>query len=328
MTTQKTALVYGSTGQLGSYLVDLLHEKDYIVYGHEGHFNDIDWEGSLFQSILKENRPDEVYNFAAKMYAPDSWKDPMEYWKVNGTMVLSMLDIIQQHCPETKFFLAGSAEVFDKGSVMQWEDTNRLPDSPYGLAKMMAMEAVRIYREQKGLRACTGIFFNAESPRRKKTFFAQKVAQEVVRLKNGFGTNGFTPIVLGRLDARRDWGWAPEYAEVAWKMMQQDSFESFEDYVIGTGETHTCREFVAEALMAAGLPDVEKNFETYVDYDKTFSPVGNCMRAMPDKAKRRLGWQAQYKFKDVVRMLVESALEEHKAQPREESIAGLTQTTK
>jgi GDPmannose 4,6-dehydratase len=319
------ALVYGANGQMGSYMVDLLHGKDYEVYEHTGHFEDVESEGSLLRSILVTEQPEEIYNFAAKMYAPDSWKDPMEYFKVNGTMVLKMLDVISEFRPKTKFFLAGSAEVFEKESVMQWEDTNRLPDSPYGLAKMVAMDAVRIYRGEKKLFACTGIFFNAESPRRKKTFFSQKVAQEVVRLKEDWEgpEAGYQPIVLGRLDARRDWGWAPEYVEVAWKMMQQDTPD---DFVIGTGEAHTCREFVYEALEAAGLPDVEKNFDRYIKYDKTFSPVGNCMRAMPDKAKRRLGWQAQYRFKDVVKMLVEAAQESHKALPREESLAGLKQT--
>src|SRR5580765_2585469 len=116
------ALVYGASGQLGSYLVDLLHEKDYVVYEHEGHFMDVDREMSLFRSILNNEKPDEVYNFAAKMYAPDSWKAPIEYFQVNGTMVLAMLDCINEFLPTAKFFQAGSAEVFDKGSVMQWED--------------------------------------------------------------------------------------------------------------------------------------------------------------------------------------------------------------
>jgi GDPmannose 4,6-dehydratase len=302
----KRALIFGASGQMGFYLKEYLGSLGYQMHCPKKREIDLQtvapWE---MRSLLENEAPDEIYNLAAINNAADSWFLVDKYVHINGVGALQLVKMIKEVCPKAKFFQAGSAEVFEKASVLQAEDTNRMPENPYGLSKMMAMEAVRLYREKYGMFACTGIFFNAESPRRDKLFFAEKVAGEAARLKMEFDLGSWTKIKLGRLDARRDWGWAPEYVEVAWKMLQQ---ETPMDFVIGTGETHTCRDFVQEALICAGLPEVEKNFDKYVEYDKTFSPVGNCMRAQPFKAKRILQWEAKYRFKDVVKMLVEAEM--------------------
>lgn len=308
----KKAIILGGHGQIGSYLVDFFmsggckENYDVWVLGHK----DFDVATAVdkdYISLLEMFKPDEIYNFASLMYAPDSWHRPMQYMKVNGLAVLQLLDTVAAYRPQTKVFQAGSAEMFEKASVIQSEDTNRLPENPYGLSKMMACEAVRIYREHYKVFACTGIFFNAESPRRKETFFARKVAMEAVRIARELAEKrNFTPIKLGKLEARRDWGWAPEYAEVAWRILQQ---EEPRDYCIGTGESFTCREFVLECLRAAGLPKPEEDFDKYVQYEKVGEYTRrDTMRARTDKAKRFLGWQAKYKMQDVARMLVEAEM--------------------
>lgn len=303
------AIIFGAAGQMGQYLVEFLKSKKYIVVQPSG--RDFDFEELqplLLMNLFREERPDEVYNFVGLNFAPDSWDLPGKYLVVNGLAVQKLLGQLRLSAPDAKFFQAGSAEVFEKASVMQSEDTNRLPENPYGLSKMMAMELVRIYRERYGLFACTGIFFNAESPRRDKFFFAAKVAGEAARIrKEQLECGRWEPMKLGNLEARRDWGWAPEYIEAAWSMLQ---IERPMDFVIGTGETHTCLEFVMEALSAAGCPDVEKNFDRYVLYDKAErkSQERNCMQAVPLKARQFLSWRAKYGFKDVVRMLVEAEM--------------------
>jgi GDPmannose 4,6-dehydratase len=306
----KKAIVFGASGQIGSYLVELLREKKYYVETPTRQSIDFDnLKLAELHYYLASFAPEEIeiYNLAGINSAEDSWMYPSNYLKVNGMSVVRLLTILAEVLPNAKFFQAGSAEVFEKDSIQQYEDTNRLPANPYGLSKMLALEAVRIFRDKYKLFACTGIFFNAESPRRDKKFFAEKVAMEVAKLRKQWDTVAKIPqdkIKLGRLDARRDWGWAPEYAEVAWKMLQQ---EKSYDLNIGTGDTHTCKEFVIEALKVAGFDDAEKNFDSYVDYDKT-EELGNCMRARPVAAWKVLGWEAKYKFKDVVRMLVEAEL--------------------
>ncbi len=310
----KKAIVFGASGQMGQYLVPFLKTKSYEVICPKK--SDFDFENlspMMLMTLFREERPDEVYNFVGLNYAPDSWQLPGKYLTVNGLAVQKLLGALRQHAPQTRFFQAGSAEIFEKDSIQQAEDTNRLPENPYGLSKMLATDLVRVYREKYGIFACTGIFFNAESPKRNKFFFAEKVAYEVAKLKRDFEAGNWSPIQLGNLDARRDWGWAPEYVEVAWKMLQQVGRVGGErptDFVIGTGETHTCMEFVLEALQVAGLPRAADAFDTYIKYEKSERKTQerNCMRAMPLKAKYFLGWEAKYKFKDVVRMLVEAEM--------------------
>lgn len=304
------ALIFGASGQMGYYLSEFLKSKGYMLSCPKR--SECDFEQATtwdFKNIIEDELPDEIYNLVGLNYAPDSWHLPGKYMQVNGTVVLSLLQAIKEITPKPKLFQAGSAEVFEKVSVIQREDSNRLPENPYGLSKMLAMELVRIYREKYGLFACTGILFNAESPRRDKFFFAEKVVSEAVRIrKELLATNKWTPMKLGRLGARRDWGWAPEYVEVAWKMLQ---IPYPNDFVIGTGEANDCLEFVVQALKAAGLPDVEEKFDSYVVFEKEErkSIERNSMRAIPIKAKTLLDWEAKYKFKDVVRMLVEAEMQ-------------------
>jgi GDPmannose 4,6-dehydratase len=301
----KKALVFGGSGQAGSYLVELLEEKGYEVSAPSR--NAVNFETDDFWWKLDERirwfKPDEVYNFAAKMFAEDSWKYPIDYMEVNGIAVISILQSIQKWHPKAKFFNAGSADVFAKWSATYDEKSIREVSTPYGLSKQMAEEAVRIYRD-KGLFACTGIYFNMESPRRASHFFSKKVVREAVRIQKEFGKKEIEKMKLGRISARRDWGWAPEYVEVAWRMLQMDSPT---DLVIGTGESHTCKEFIIKAFEVAGLyvDDIDK----YVEYDHTEPEFLDSMWANPSKAESKLGWKAKYKFKDVIRMLVEAELE-------------------
>jgi GDPmannose 4,6-dehydratase len=303
----KKALVFGGSGQAGSYLVELLESKGYEVSAPSR--NAINFEKDDFWWKLDERirwfKPDEVYNFAAKMFAENSWKYPIDYMEVNGIAVLSILQSIQKWHPKAKFFNAGSADVFDKWTTHYDEKSPRKISTPYGLSKQVAEDAVRIYREQ-GLFACTGIFFNMESPRRADYFFSKKVVREAVRIKKEFGKQEIEKMKLGRISARRDWGWAPEYVEVAWKMLQQDTPA---DYVIGTGENHSCKEFIIEALLAAGLYIDIEDIDEVVEYDKTPIEEPDSMWANPSKVENYLGWKAKYKFKDVIRMLVEAELE-------------------
>lgn len=300
----KRALIFGVAGQAGSYLREYLLMQGYQVTGVTK--EDLDFTNLLYgkqlETLLQMEAPDEIYNLAARMYAPDSWKDPLGYMEVNGMAVLRLLEAIKKQLPMTKFFQAGSAEVFAKETTQQSEETEKRPENPYGLSKLFAQEAVRIYREE-GLFACTGILFNMESPRRAESFFAQKVVKEVVRIKKEKEETGkWKPMKLGSLTARRDWGWAPEYMTVAWKMLQQ---KEPEDFVIGTGESFSCEEYVSVALREAGFVPDGEGFEDYVQYEK-LAGRGNTMRAVPNKAKEKLGWTAQVRMYDVVRRLVEA----------------------
>lgn len=304
----KRAVIFGGTGQMGSYLYEYLLAKKYEVTIFGSSVCDFSNEPSRLRKDLKDALPkyvpDEIYNFAAAMHAEESWKNPSIYMQVNALAVQVLLDVIYEECPRAKFFNAGSADMFDKNLIRQDEEAPRRPNSPHALSKLVAYELVKMYRDVKGLFACTGIFFNAESPRRNKSFFAQKVASEVVRLKRELEQKGtFEPIYLGSLSASRDWGWAPEYVAVAWKMLQ---IEFPVDLVIGTGEIHTCVEFVYEALRVAGLPDVDSKFDEYVRYDQRRSICSSVMWANISKTTHVLGWSPKYRFNDVVRMLVEA----------------------
>lgn len=299
----KRALIFGAGGQAGGYLREFLWTQGYQVTGVTK--EDVDFSNLLYgkqlETLLQMEAPDEIYNFAAKMYAPDSWKDPVGYMEVNGMAVLRLLEAIKKIVPLAKFFQAGSAEIFAKDTVRQSELTERRPENPYGLSKLFAQEAVRIYREKEGLFACTGIFFNMESPRRMESFFSQKVVREVVRMKREREETGkWKRMKLGALTARRDWGWAPEYVTVTWKMLQQNEPD---DFVIGTGLSYSCETYVMTALLEARLLTDGKGLEDYVDYEKTTSK-GNTMEAVPDKAKEKLGWKAQVHMRDVIRRLV------------------------
>lgn len=302
---RQIAWVLGGSGQIGSYLVELLREKNYHVFAPEKKSFNVQFADSIdYRRFLEIERPNEIYHLASKMFAPKSWETPAEYMQVNGMSVLRLLNAVQTWHPKAKVFVAGSAEMFEKASVIQSEDTNRMPQNPYGLSKLLANELVRVYRDNYNLFAVTGILFNTESPRRKDTFFCQKAAKEAVRLwYEFFSTMKFSPAEFGKLGARRDWGWAPEYVEIIWKLMQQ---EKSSDYCIGTGQSFTCLEFLLECLRAVGLPKPEEDFNKYVSYVKEPEyRVGDTMRAVNAKVRRLLEWEPKYGMRDVARMLVE-----------------------
>lgn len=312
----KRALIVGVTGQAGYYLTQLLASKGYRVYGTTqkslGQYYvsgksqvptqinvqlDLSKEFKLgFASALREFKIDEVYNLASKMFAPASWEKPDEYIRVNGLAVIDMLAMIEKYRPTCKFFQAGSAEVFDRSHVIQNELTPRMATSPYGLSKIIAEEAVKMYRS-KGLWACTGILFNMESPRRPKTFFAEKVAQVVVRAKEEFDKTGQKQVIpFGNLAAQRDWGLTEEYVEAMWLMLQA---KEPRDYVIGTGQSNTCMSFLCETMKQVGLASSNVDLAVSLDWS-----TADIMHADPRKINVELGWVARSGFEEVVSNLV------------------------
>jgi GDPmannose 4,6-dehydratase len=334
----RRALIFGILGQAGSYLAEFLVGRGYEVIGTTRYPlcatrigpsppNSFDYTpaSEVFSRRLKRIpkecsvergidlahagvgeaidrlRPDEIYNFASQLYAPASWDNPQYVLRVNGLVVAEILEAIRRK-PDTRFFQAGSAEIFGSSAVLCDEYSPRHPRNPYAVAKSMAGDLVRAYRERYGLFATTGIFFNMESGRRDNLFFARKVVCEAVRMRRERDAGAIPqPIVFGGgLDSWRDWGLAREYVEAAWLMLQ---VQTPQDYVIATGESHPCQAFVRCALEAAGFEDAGQwtRFSKYVQAGE--SP-GDSMMAGPSKIWRELGWRARSKFPDVVRALV------------------------
>jgi GDPmannose 4,6-dehydratase len=316
----KTALVFGAGGQAGSYMCELLLKKDYKVFGavRQEHANKnleqavkhVDFELLNLTSVRSEPdvfdavmsaKPDEVYNFAGKMFAPDSWHLPIEYTEVNGLAVLYMLEAIRRYCPKAKFFCAGSADVFKKDAVSKTEDAVRAPSNPYGCAKLMAETLIDAYRHEYGLYACTGIFFNMESERRPESFFAQKVTRAIVKMAWNKGRNvPVEPLKLGKLSAVRDWGLVTEYVQAAWAMLQCPYPT---DFIIATGHSYTCLDFVKETFRQVGV-------EERLEYDQEDLVSTDLMFAYPAKIKEKLGWKAKSDLVGVVSYLITAAQEE------------------
>jgi GDPmannose 4,6-dehydratase len=329
----KKALVFGAGGQAGSYLCELLLSKGYKVVGAVkskipgsnldvcmGNKNfgvqcHVDIRASYGVSSALETSTgywDEVYNMTGKMFVPHSWEEPNEYIAVNGLGPGLILNVLRHH-PSTKFFNAGSAEVFKRPQAWErlHEGSERDPLTPYGCAKYMAECLVKSYRTKYKLFACTGIFFNMESSRRPRTFFAQKVASEAVRVSKEYYSGTVSnpvkpvPMKLGLLKAERDWGLTSEYVEAAWEMMQA---KSPEDYVIGSGRAFSCWRFVKEALHCAGIcPD--QTFSGFVDYDQTENGVRDRLACNPSKIEKDLGWVAKSAMPKVVEALVREEMQ-------------------
>lgn len=311
----KKALIFGASGQAGSYLSELLVAKGYEVYGTWRHtvprdlttslsrhiYLDMDWLEEI-EKVIREIKPDEIYNLAARMFAPVSWKDPLDYLKVNTLAVGQMLNVIRRYSRATKFFQAGSAEVFDLSKGYQTELTPINPRNPYGVSKAAAQHLVKVYRD-KGLFVCTGILFNMESPRRASTFFVNKVIKAAVAIKNGSKEK----LVLGNINAFRDWGLTREYVEAMWLMLQAPSPV---DYVIGTGNSASCHEFVKEVFNQLGLA-----MEDHVVHEPLFDePVkGDVLWSHPTKIKTELGWEAKSKYREVITELVMAEMQLCKA---------------
>ena len=311
----KTALITGISGMDGSHLADLLLTKGYTVFGMErrssainnintkhleGHITilhgDMTDQNSLLR-CLKESNPDEVYNLAAQSFVGESWNTPEQTSNVTGLGVLRILEAIREFNPKIKFYQASSSEMF--GRMIEnpaTETTPFYPRSPYGVSKLYGHWITKNYRESYDMFACSGILFNHESERRGIEFVTRKISDGVARIKLGLEDH----ITLGNLDAKRDWGYAPDYVEAMWMMLQQ---EFPEDYVIATGETHSIREFLDEAFAYIGIDD----WSNYIKQDPKFMRPAevDVLRGDYEKAEMEMEWVPQTKFKDLVKKMVE-----------------------
>ena len=310
----KTALITGITGQDGSYLAELLLEKGYRVVGmtrrtstdvHERihHiFEDIEFvSGDLLDqtsitTIVDKVRPDEVYNLAAQSFVPASWSQPVLTGEFTALGVTRVLEAIRSVDPKIRFYQASSSEMFGKvQAVPQNEQTPFYPRSPYGVAKLYGHWITINYRESYDMFAVSGILFNHESERRGKEFVTRKISDGVARIKLGLQKE----LLMGNLEAQRDWGFAGDYVRAMWMMLQQDVPD---DFVIATGRTHTVREFCRIAFECAGLG----SYETYVRTDPRFMRPAevDLLIGDPSKAKRRLGWEPAVTFEALVETMV------------------------
>jgi GDPmannose 4,6-dehydratase len=314
----KRALITGITGQDGSYLAELLLEKGYQVHGMvrrsstesferiahlsgriELHQADLLDQISLL-SVLRESRPGEVYNLAAQSFVPTSWVQPSLTGEFTALGVTRMLDALKLVDSEIRFYQASSSEMFGRvREIPQNEATPFHPRSPYGVAKVYGHHITVNYRESFGLFAVSGILFNHESPRRGREFVTRKITEAVAKLKLGLQEE----LRLGNLDAKRDWGYAPEYVEAMWRMLQQDQPC---DYVIGTGEHHSPGEFVEIAFNHVGLDPADF---VRIDPDLLRPAEVDTLLADPTRAREELGWTARTRFEELVRIMVEADLE-------------------
>jgi GDPmannose 4,6-dehydratase len=313
-----TALITGITGQDGSYLAELLLQKGYRVVGMVRRSSTENFERiehlrgrveicqadlldqlSLI-NLLRQVRPREVYNLASQSFVPTSWEQPVLTGEFTALGVTKMLEAVRLVDREIRFYQASSSEMFGKVTqVPQTEQTPFYPRSPYGVAKVYGHWITVNYRESYGIFACSGILFNHESPRRGKEFVTRKVTDGVARIKGGLATQ----LPLGNLDARRDWGYAGDYVEAMWLMLQQPRPE---DYVIATGETHSVRELCEIAFAQAGL-----RWQDHVIVDpKLVRPAEvDVLQGDASKAKRVLGWQPRISFRDLIELMVDADLE-------------------
>jgi len=321
----KKALITGITGQDGSYLADLLLAKGYEVHGiirrastfntaridhlyQDPHVNGVRLflhYGDLSDSVsmtkmLYDLQPDEVYNLGAQSHVRVSFDIPEYTADVTGVGTIRILEAIRESGVKPRFYQASSSEMFGKvQEIPQKETTPFWPRSPYGCAKMFGHWATVNYRESYDLFACSGILFNHESPRRGETFVTRKISRAVAAIKLGLQKD----LYLGNMDAKRDWGYAPEYVEGMWRMLQADQPD---DYILATNETHTVKEFVQEAFGHVGL-----EWEKFVKYDARYERPAevDLLIGDPAKAKRDLGWEPKVRFKELVQIMVDADVE-------------------
>ena len=321
----KRALITGITGQDGSYLAELLLAKGYVVHGimrrsssfnteridhlytdpHDPktrlflHYGDLN-DASGLQSIVQTVKPDEVYNLGAQSHVRVSYDTPEYTGEITGLGTLRMLEAVRRSAPEARCYQASSSELFGKVvEVPQRETTPFHPRSPYAAAKAYAYYIAQNYREAYGMFVCNGILFNHESERRGETFVTRKITRAVGRIKHGLQDKVF----LGNLEAKRDWGHAKDFVEAMWLMLQQDEPD---DYVIGTGETHSVKEFLDLAFQIGGL-----DADAHVAVDpRYFRPAEvDLLLADPSKARDRLGWKPQVSFRELVEKMVAHDIE-------------------
>ena len=320
----KKALITGITGQDGSYLAELLLEKGYEVHGiirrsstfntqridhlyQDPHVNGVRLflhygdmaDSSNLMRIVHEIAPDEVYNLAAQSHVRVSFDSPEFTGDVDALGTMRLLEAIRLTGVKTRFYQASTSELYGKvQEVPQRETTPFYPRSPYGVAKLYSFWAVKNYREAYGLHASNGILFNHESPRRGETFVTRKITRAVSRIKMGLQSELF----MGNVNARRDWGFAGDYVEGMWRMLQQDSPD---DYVLATGEMHSVKEFLAEAF---GYVDLD--WEKYVKHDSRYERPSEVDQLLGDSTKARtvLGWEPKVTFKELVKMMMDADL--------------------
>lgn len=313
--SSKRALITGITGQDGSYLAELLLDKDYEVHGIMRrnstfttgriehifdkvtlHYGDLADSSSLHHIVAKV-QPDEVYNLAAQSHVKVSFDVPEYTADVTGTGTLRLMEAIRTCAPKAKFYQASSSEMFGKVlEVPQTEKTPFYPRSPYGAAKVYSYWITKNYRESYDMFACNGILFNHESPRRGETFVTRKITRAVAAIKAGKQDK----LYLGNLDAKRDWGFAGDYVEAMWLMLQQDKPD---DYVVATNETHSVKEFCEIAFTRVGL-----DWQKYVEVsEKYFRPAEvDLLIGDPAHAKQQLNWEPKVSFKQLVEMMVDA----------------------
>jgi len=339
----KKALITGITGQDGSYLAELLLDKGYEVHGiirrastfntkridhlykdlHNKnikmflHYGDMT-DSSNLNRILEKVQPDEIYNLAAQSHVKVSFEVPEYTAEVDAIGVLRFLDAIKEIGIRTKFYQASSSELYGKvQEIPQTENTPFYPRSPYGVAKLYAYWIVRNYREAYNIFACNGILFNHESPRRGETFVTRKITRAAVKIKLGLQDK----LYLGNLNAKRDWGYAPEYCEGMWMILQQDKPD---DFVMATGETHTVREFCELAFKELDIVELEwngknenekgidkKTGKVIIEVDPRYYRPTEVDLLIGDasKVKEKLGWEPKVKFEELVKIMVKSDLE-------------------
>jgi len=322
---KRKAFITGITGQDGSYLAEILLEKDYEVYGMvrrsssfntariDHIFSDIELvfgdlaDGSVLNQLMRTIRPDEVYNLGAQSHVRVSFDIPEYTADVDALGPLRLLDAIREEGVDCRFYQASSSEMYGEvAEVPQTESTPLHPRSPYGVAKVFGYWITRNYREAYGMYAVNGILFNHESPRRGPTFVTRKITRAVGAILRGEQDD----LKLGNLDAKRDWGYARDYMEGAWRMLQADEPD---DYVLATNETHTVQEFLEEAF-----GHVDLNWRDYVKIDPRYFRPSEVDLLIGDysKAKEKLGWEPTVRFPELVRMMVDGdrergALEEN-----------------
>lgn len=319
----KRALITGITGQDGSYLAELLLKKGYSVYGlvrrlstpnteNIKHLlNDVELiSGDLLDQkslddAVNEAQPDEVYNLAAQSFVKTSWNQAVLTGEYTALGVTRMLEAVKTVNPRIKFYQASSSEMFGKVTESPQKETTRFyPRSPYGVAKVYGHYITLNYRESYDIFACSGILFNHESPRRGIEFVTRKISHAVARISLGKQDK----LILGNLESTRDWGYAGDYVEAMWMMLQQDKPD---DYVIATGETHSIEEFVKGAFAAIGVEDwrkyVESNNPKFLRPAEVDSLIGDY-----SKAKKTLGWEPKTSFKDLVKMMVKADIDNQK----------------
>lgn len=317
----KKAFITGITGQDGSYLAESLLEKGYRVYGLTRRTSTQNFEritqivhnpnlelvsGDLVDqhsltNALSTIQPDEIYNLAAQSFVKASWDQPVLTGEFTGLGVTRMLEAMRLACPQARFYQASSSEMFGKvQEVPQTESTPFYPRSPYGVAKVYGHWITVNYRESFDMYAVSGILFNHESPRRGLEFVTRKIANAVARIK--LGKQQY--IELGNLESKRDWGYAKDYVEAMWLMLQQDKPE---DYVIATGETHSVQEFLELSCKVAGIADWEAILKHNPEFDRPAEV--DLLIGDPKKAQQKLGWKPSIDFEELVRIMVVAELE-------------------